>query len=213
MDKLIDASINEFSEVLASDAPAPGGGSTAALEGALGASLIGMVASLSVGRNKYAEYESFMRDAIKRAEVQRTKMLDIIDRDTEAYNLAYAVFSMPKDTEEQTAARKAAMQTALKTCTLTPFELIDCAVKTLELASEMVGKYNINAISDLGVAVLSLKASAQGAWLNMLVNLDGLHDEGFVTEYRKSGSELVVKAAELADNIYTDVLSTLIPEA
>jgi len=213
MDKLIDKSINDFSEVLASSAPAPGGGSTAALEGALGASLIGMVASLSVGRKKYAEFESFMRDAIKRAEVQRIKMLDIIDRDTEAYNLAYAVFSMPKDSEEQIAARKAAMQTALKTCTLTPFELIDCAVKTLELASEMVGKYNINAISDLGVAVLSLKASAQGAWLNMLVNLDGLHDESFVVEYRKSGSELVVKAAELADNIYADVLSKLIPEA
>ena len=213
MSKLIDMSLNEFSDVLASDAPAPGGGSTAAFEGALGAALIGMVASLSVGRKKYAEHESFMRDAVKRAEVLRIKMLDIVDRDTEAYNLAYAVFSMSKDTDEQKAARSAAMQTALKTCTLTPFELIDCAVKTLELASEMVGKYNINAISDLGVAVLSLKTSAQGAWLNMLVNLDGLHDEGFVAEYRKSGSEHVVRAAELADEIYADVLKNLIPEA
>ena len=212
MSKLIDLSVNEFSVVLASDAPAPGGGSTAALEGALGAALIGMVASLSVGRKKNAEFEPKMVDALKRAEVLREKMLDIVDRDTEAYNLAYAVFSMPKDTEEQTAARRAAMQTALKTCTLTPFELIDCALKTLELASEMVGKYNMNAISDLGVAVLSLKAAAQGAWLNMLINLDGIHDEGFNAEYRRSGSEIVVKAAELADGIYADILKSLIPE-
>ena len=212
MSKLVDLSISEFGNLLASDTPAPGGGSTAALEGSLGAALICMVASLTVGREKYAEHEAFMQKAIKRAEVLRTKMLDIIDRDTEAYNLAYAVFSMPKDTDEQISARKSAMQTALKTCTLTPFELIDCAVKTLELAAEMVGKYNINAISDLGVAVLSLKTSAQGAWLNMLINMDGIHDEGFNAEYRRSGSELVVRAAELADEIYADILKNLVPE-
>ena len=210
--KLVDISIENFSDKLASDSPAPGGGSTAALEGALGASLIGMVASLTIGRKNYAEFEPLMIDVVKRAEGLRIKMLDIIDRDTEAFNLVSAVFAMPKDTDEQKAARSSAMQTALKACTLTPFEMIDNSLKALELAKEIVGKYNTNAASDLGVAALSLKACAQGAWLNMLINFGGIHDEAFVAEYKNSGCEFLVRAAELADDIYDGVLLCLLPE-
>jgi len=210
--KLIDKSIKEFSKVLASEEPAPGGGSTAALGGALGAALLCMVASLTLGRARYAEHEPFMKEALKFANNMRLRMLDIIDRDTEAYNAVSAVFAMPKDTEKQKETRSSAMQEALKACTLTPFELIECTYMALQLADDMAGKYNINAASDFGVAVLNLKAAAQGAWLNVLINLDGIKDEIFSAKYILSGNELMHAITELSDDIYAEILRKLLPK-
>jgi len=209
--KLVDKTIREFSDLLASQAPAPGGGSTAALEGALGTALISMVASLTVGRRKYAEHEPLMFDILKRAEELRINMLDIIDRDTEAYNMVANVFAMPKDTDEERAVRHDAMQNALKACTLTPFEMIQCAYSGLVMIAEMFGKFNMNAASDLGVAVISLRACAEGAWLNILINLDGIRDEIFSAKYMISGSDLILKVTELADDIHADILHSLLP--
>jgi len=209
--KLVDKTIREFSDLLASQAPAPGGGSTAALEGCLGTALISMVASLTAGRRKYAEHEPLMLDIIKRAEELRRNMLDIIDRDTEAYNMVSAVFAMPKNTDGERAVRHDAMQNALKACTLTPFEMIQCAYSGLVLIAEMFGKFNLNAASDLGVAVISLKACAEGAWLNILINLDGIRDEIFSAKYMISGSDLILKVTELADDIHADILQVLLP--
>jgi len=210
--KLVDNSIREFCEKLCSDVPAPGGGSTAALAGVLGAALLVMVASLTAGRVRYAESESLMRDAIKRAEELRLSMLDIIDRDIDAFNTVSKVYAMPKDNDNEIAIRDAAMQDALKVCSLMPFELMECSYKALELADEMVGRCNVNAVSDLGVAVLNLKASAQGAWLNVLVNLDGIRDEIFSAKYTISGSELIEVISELADSIYDEILQVLFPK-
>jgi len=209
--KLVDKSIHEFNDLLASEAPAPGGGSTAALEGALGAALISMVASLTKGRKRYAEHEQLMADVLERAEELRKNMLDIIDRDTEAYNMVSAVFAMPKDTEEDRAVRHDAMQNALKACTVTPFEMIQCAYSGLVIIAEMFGKYNSNAASDLGVAVISLKAAAEGAWLNVLINLDGIRDEIFSAKYMISGSDLIGRITELADDIHAEILHSLLP--
>ena len=209
--KLVNKSIKDFSDMLASNIPAPGGGSAAALEGALGASLISMVALLTVGRKKYAEHEPLMADILKRADELRKNMLDIIDRDTEAYNMVSAVFAMPKNTQAERAIRDDAMQNALKACTITPFEMIQCAYSGLVLAAEIFGKYNENAASDLGVAVLSLRASAEGAWLNVLINLDGIRDEIFSAKYMISGSDLIQRVTELADDIYANILHSLLP--
>ena len=208
--KLIDQSINEFTGLLASGAPAPGGGSVAALQGALGASLLSMVASLTVGRAKYIDNESLMKDVILKAEELRLRALDIIDRDTEAYNMVSDVFTMPKSTEKEKALRHDAMQNALKGCTLVPFEMMECAYSSLELAMVMIGKYNANAASDLGVAVLSIKVAAQSAWLNVLINLDGIRDEIFSAKYTIAGSELIDNITELADYIYDDILHRLL---
>ena len=207
--KLIDKSIADFTQILSSEVPAPGGGSTAALHGALGASLIGMVASLTAGRIKYTEHEQLMRDVIKRSDELRKYMLDIIDRDTEAYNKVSAAIAMPKKTGEDKEKRFHTMQNALKACTLTPFEVMECAYGVLELAMIMVGKYNTSAASDLGVAVLSIKASAQGAWLNVLINLEGIRDEIFSAKYTMAGSELIENIVELADYIHEDILHKL----
>ena len=206
--KLVDRTISDVLEITASGAPAPGGGSIAALTGALGAALVGMVASLTVGRKMYADYDQLMIESIDRAEKLRLQLADIIDRDTEAFKSVTAVFAMPKETDEEKNKRSAAMQTALKSCVMTPVEIMECALSAIELAHEMQGKFNPNTASDLGVAVLSLKAAVKGAWLNVLINLGGIKDTAFAAEYKKRGESIIKKALPPADKIYNDVLQS-----
>ena len=179
--KLVEMKVNEFVDLMASDEPAPGGGSAAALEGALGAALTAMVCALTVGKKKYADVQELAIESQKKGNELKAQFVDVIDRDTEAFNAVSAVFAMPKDTDEEKAARKAAMQEALKGCTA----------------------------SDLGCAALSLKAAIQGAWLNVLINIGGIQDQAFADEYRQKGQALLDKALPLADAIYQEVLESL----
>lgn len=207
--KLAEMQVTEFVNLMASDAPAPGGGSAAALEGALGAALTAMVCALTVGKKKYADVQELAVESQKKAEELKARFVDVMDRDTEAFNAVSAVFAMPKDTDEQKAARKAAMQEALKGCTKTPFEMMQLACETLELTRSLVGRLNASAASDLGCSALSLRAAIQGAWLNVLINISGINDEAFAAEYRKNGEALLAKALPLADEIYEEILKTM----
>lgn len=207
--KLAGQTVTSFVDLMASDAPAPGGGSAAALEGALGAALTAMVCALTQGKKKYAEYAGLAEDVGEKAQALKAQYVDVIDRDTEAFNAVSAVFAMPKDTDEQKAARSAAMQEALKGCTKTPFEMMELAAKALELTDGVVGRSNLSAASDLGCAALSLKAAIQGAWLNVLINIGGLKDQAFADQYRAGGEALLKKALPLADSIYAKVLNSL----
>lgn len=207
--KLAEMQVTEFVNLMASDAPAPGGGSAAALEGAVGAALTAMVCALTVGKKKYADVQELAVESQKKAEELKARFVDVMDRDTEAFNAVSAVFAMPKETDEQKAARKAAMQEALKGCTKTPFEMMQLACETLELTRSLVGRLNASAASDLGCSALSLRAAIQGAWLNVLINISGINDEAFAAEYRKNGEALLVKALPLADEIYAEILKTM----
>jgi len=207
--KLADQTVTSFVDLMASDAPAPGGGSAAALEGALGTALTAMVCALTQGKKKYAEYAELSAEVGEKAQMLKAQYVDVIDRDTEAFNAVSAVFAMPKDTDEEKAARSAAMQEALKGCTKTPFEMMELAAKALELTDSVVGRSNLSAASDLGCAALSLKAAIQGAWLNVLINIGGLKDQAFAEQYRAEGETLLKKALPLADSIYAKVLNSL----
>lgn len=207
--KLVELTVKDFVDVMASDAPAPGGGSAAALEGALGIALTNMVAALTVGKAKYKDNEPLAIEIQGSATKLKQDFIDVIDADTEAFNGVSAVFSMPKDTEEEKAARKLAMQNALKACTKTPYEMMCLSLKALEITKSALGKTNTSAASDLGVAALSLKAAVQGAWLNILINISGINDEAFVTDYRKKGEDILAKALPLADEIYSEILKSL----
>lgn len=207
--KLAEMQVTEFVNLMASDAPAPGGGSAAALEGAVGAALTAMVCALTVGKKKYADVQELAVESQKKAEELKARFVDVMDRDTEAFNAVSAVFAMPKETDEQKAARKAAMQEALKGCTKTPFEMMQLACETLELTHSLVGRLNASAASDLGCSALSLRAAIQGAWLNVLINISGINDEAFAAEYRKNGEALLAKALPLADEIYAEILKTM----
>ena len=207
--KLAELKTAGFVDLLASDAPAPGGGSAAALEGALGAALTAMVCGLTVGKKKYAEFQELAEEAQKKATDLKARFVDVMDRDTEAFNVVSAAFGMPKATDEEKAARSAAIQEGLKGCTKTPFEMMELAVETLELTASILGKSNDSAASDLGVSALSLRAAIQGAWLNVLINIGSLQDTALAEDYRAKGEALLAKALPLADEIYSTVVSQM----
>ncbi len=207
--KLAELKTAEFVDLLASDAPAPGGGSAAALEGALGAALTAMVCGLTVGKKKYAEFQELAEEAQKKATDLKARFVDVMDRDTEAFNVVSAAFGMPKATDEEKAARSAAIQKGLEGCTKTPFEMMELAVETLELTASILGKSNDSAASDLGVSALSLRAAIQGAWLNVLINIGSLKNKELAEDYRAKGEALLAKALPLADQIYDTVVKSL----
>lgn len=206
---LVDLSLRDFASVLGSDAPAPGGGSAAALSGANGISLTKMVCELTLGKKKYADVQDVIADIHHKSGILQEQLLAAIDKDTEAFNLVSAVFEMPKETDEEKAARRAAMQSALKEAAQSPYDMMLVMVEALEVTQKAVGKSNTNAASDLGVAALSLKAGLQGAWLNVLINLSGIKDDSFVTTYRQKGEELLERGCSLADTIYESIVDVV----
>lgn len=207
--KLAELTTAGFADLLASDAPAPGGGSAAALEGALGAALTAMVCSLTVGKKKYEEHQELVQGAQAKALDLKARFVDVMDRDTQAFNVVSAAFGMPKATDEEKAARSAAIQEGLKGCTRTPFEMMELAVEALELTASILGKSNDSAASDLGVSALSLRSAIQGAWLNVLINIGSLKDKELAGDYRAKGEALLAKALPLADRIYDTVASAM----
>ena len=207
--KLSEMTNMEFSKMLASDAPAPGGGSVAALASSLGIALTNMVASLTEGKAKYAEYAELTAETLSKAEGLRAKLIDCMDRDTEIFGQMEAVFKMAKETDEEKAARREAMQAALKACSVVPLEIMVLSLDALEVTQACIGKSNISAASDLGVAALMLRSGIQGAWLNVLINIGGVKDEAFVKGYKEKGEALLGKALPLADSIYEKIKSEL----
>ena len=207
--KLADLKVTEFVDLLASDAPAPGGGSAAALEGAIGAALTAMVCGLTKGKKKFAEFNDLAVEAEVKALALKDRFVDVMDRDTEAFNVVSAAFGMPKETDEEKAARSAAIQKGLEGCTATPFEMMEIAVETLELTDSILGKSNDSAASDLGVSALSLRAAIQGAWLNVLINIGSLKNKELAEDYRAKGEAMLAKALPLADKIYETVLAAM----
>ena len=207
--KLADLKVTEFADLVASDAPALGGGSVASLYGAIGAALTAMVAGLTQGRKKYAEFAEHAAEVQQQASALQGKLIDVMDRDTEAFNVVSAAFGMPKDTDEQKAARSAAIQDGLKGCTKTPMEMMELCDETITLAASMLGRFNDTCASDLGVALLSLKAGIQGAWLNVLINVGSLKDQAFAAEYRSRGEALLAHALPLADECYAKVVKLI----
>jgi formiminotetrahydrofolate cyclodeaminase len=205
--KLADLKVTEFVDLLASDAPAPGGGSAAALEGAIGAALTAMVCGLTKGKKKFAEFNDLAVETEVKALALKDRFVDVMDRDTEAFNVVSAAFGMPKETDEEKAARSAAIQKGLEGCTATPFEMMEIAVETLELTDSILGKSNDSAASDLGVSALSLRAAIQGAWLNVLINIGSLKNKELAEDYRAKGEAILAKALPLADKIYAEVLT------
>ena len=198
--KLADMTVTQFVDTVASDAPAPGGGSVAALAGSIGAALTAMVANLTQGRKKYAEFAAYAAEVEKKGNDLKVRLLDVMDRDTEAFNVVSAAFGMPKDTDEQKAARSAAIQEGLKGCTRTPMEMMELCADAIALAASLLENgFNDTSASDFGVGFLSLKAAMQGAWMNVLINIGSLKDQAFAMEYRKKGETLLARSLPLAD--------------
>ena len=198
-----------FLDELASSAPAPGGGSAAALAAAIGAALVSMVANLTVGKKQYVDVQADIQRILVRSEALRHKCQDLLEQDVAAYTQVSRVYKMPKDTDEQKAARADAMQKALKNATTVPMELAQVCVEVLELCPEAAEKGNVNAVSDAGVGALMAEAALRAAALNVLINLGSIKDEAFVKRERAKLDALLAGTAQLKEQILQDVEAKL----
>ena len=206
---LADRTVTRFSELLSSGAPAPGGGSAAALEAALGAGLVAMVCRLTADKAQFAPHREALLEVTERAEALRRQLLEAMERDTESFLQVSGAFALPKGTEEEKAARSKAIQAALRGCIDTPMEMMELAAETLELTESLLGRFNDSAASDLGVAALSLRSAIQGAWLNVRINISSIKDQDLAERSRERGEALLAKALPAADRIYAAVLDMM----
>jgi formiminotetrahydrofolate cyclodeaminase len=208
-EKLTDKPTKAFLDELASSAPAPGGGSVAALSGALGAGLISMVCNLTLGKPKYAAVQDDISAILKKSEGLRKELTDLLEEDVQAYTRLSQTMKMPRDTEEQKAVRTKAMDKALKEATEVPMRVAEACVAVMALCPSAAEKGNTNAVSDVGVGILMAEAGLRGAALNVLINLGFIKDEHFVNESRRKLNSLLQGKPQLRDEIYNLVVSKL----
>ena len=167
-------SLTQFLDLLASSAPEPGGGAAAALVGATGAALVGMVANLTVGKEKFAAVAAEMEEARAQAESLRQKLMAAIDQDSVAFRQVMAAYRLPRETDEQKAARKQAIQAALREATQVPAGVVRLCEGVAAWSRVAADKGNPQVISDAAVAALLADAAAQSAALNVRINLVSL---------------------------------------
>ena len=207
--ELSELTVRGFANLLGSDAPAPGGGSAAALAGSLGASLSAMVSALTLGRKKYAEYQELAQSGYERGSALKDAFLQAMEHDTAVFNDFSAAMSLPKQTPEEKEARSAAMQKALTLCIESPLHMMELSLESIRLTDELLGKTNANALSDLGVSALMLAAAVQGAWLNVLINLGSLKDEAAANAYRAKGEALLNDTLQRSHALYEKIEQAL----
>jgi len=202
---LASMKINNFLSELASSSPAPGGGSVAALAGSLGAALSSMVCNLTVGKEKYAEVQDEIKEALKKSEKIRKDLTKLIDKDTEAFNDVMKAFKMPKETEQQKKKRSQAIQEGYKTAAMIPLETARTCEKILGIAKIVAEKGNQNSITDSAVSAIMAQAGVESAILNVKINLGSIKDEKFVkqisSELNKLQNNTNKKTNEILDII------------
>jgi glutamate formiminotransferase/formiminotetrahydrofolate cyclodeaminase len=187
---LVKMNLREFCNETLSDSPAPGGGSVAALMGALGASLGGMVANLSAGKRGWDDKLEYFSDWAVKAQQLKDELLLLVDEDTAAFNRVMDAFALPKESAEEKAARSRAIEEATKYAAEVPLKVMETASKSYELLSEMADKGNPASISDVGVGALATRACIEGAALNVRINLGQLKDEKFRTALANKVQEI-----------------------
>jgi len=207
--KLVDLSLSSFIWETSSDSPAPGGGSVAAAMGAMGAALGSMVANLSGHKRGWDDrWEEFANWAERGARMQK-RLLDLVDEDTEAYNGILSAFELPKKSDEEKAARSAAVEAATLNASLVPLTVMKEAFKVFELLEEMTLKGNPNSVTDGAVGVLAVRACIRGAFLNVKINVKGLKDRQKAEELIADAQVIDGAAARLEEEIISRVSAQL----
>ena len=203
--KLVELDVLKFLDVVDSNSPAPGGGSVSALASSLGASLARMVAHLSFGKKNYEA----LADDVKAKFVAnfdellkiKNELNDLIDRDSEAYNTVMAAYKLPKETDEEKAARSTEIQKSLKYAIQTPYDIVVLSGKAISLLGEILANGNQNAITDIGVGTMLLMVGLEGGILNVKVNLSSIKDTAYVEKINKEISEIKAVAEKEKERI------------
>ena len=180
--KLVEQRVIDFVAATASKEPTPGGGAIAALTAATGAALAEMVANLTFGKKGYEAVQTEMEELQAKAEAIRERMLELSQADADVFNIFMNALGLPKNTDEEKAARTAAIQQAYKDAAMVPFEIGELANQIFDLAELASRKGNQNLITDGIIAAINARAAVKLAFLNVRINLSGIKDESFVAE-------------------------------
>jgi len=200
--KIKDTAVEPFLDALASQGATPGGGSAAAIIGAMGAALVSMVCNLTIGKKKYADVEGEMKEVLGKAEVLRHKLTGMIEDDVKAFDTVMAAYGMAKETDADKAARDSAIQAALKQATEIPMRCCHAAREVIDLAAIASEKGNLNVISDAGVAVLAAYAALRSAALNVFTNARMITDKTYAEAKLKELNELLAGAEGATEKAY-----------
>ncbi|MDR1004090.1 MAG: cyclodeaminase/cyclohydrolase family protein [Prevotellaceae bacterium] len=187
---LATTTLTDFLNRTASNEPVPGGGSIAALNGAVASALATMVARLTIGKKKYEAHEALMQHIEALMLGARESFMAYIDRDADAYNALFACYKMPKEREEERENRSLAIEEATKQAAIVPMEVARQAAGLMEPLFDVVKLGNRNAVTDACVAVMSARTAVLGALLNVRINLTGIKDEAFVNTMREEADRL-----------------------
>jgi formiminotetrahydrofolate cyclodeaminase len=208
----VKGSCEDFVKVLASKAPVPGGGGASALVGAIGSALGNMVASLTVGKKKYADVEEQMYLLKSKSDRLEQELLELVVKDAEVFEPLSKAYGMPDETPEQQAEKSKVMEAALKVACSVPLEIMRKCCVAIELHREFAAKGSSLAVSDAGVGVAFCKAALQGASLNVFINTKAMQDKEYVTKINGEAKSLLSKYEVMADEIYASVLKKLVKE-
>jgi len=206
---IIEQPINQFLDELASSSATPGGGSAAAILGAVGAALVSMVCNLTIGKKNYAEAEVEMRDVLRDAEALRQRLADMVAADIDAFNGLMAAYGLAKQTDDEKAARTAAIQHALIAATEAPLACARASAEVIALSMRAAEVGNRNVISDAGVAALAAQAALRSAALNVDINVPSLTDAAFALACRQEIDALLASAVPLSEQAIARVKERL----
>jgi methenyltetrahydrofolate cyclohydrolase len=213
--KLIEMTLNQFSNEVDSNSPAPGGGSVAALSSNIGVSLARMMANLSFGKKKYEALDEDIKaefnNRFEKLGDIRNELMELVDRDTESFNEVMKAFKMPKATDEEKDFRNKAIQEATLFSIEVPYKTAELSLEALRLLEYLVGYGNQNAITDVGVGTLLSYSGMEGAILNVKVNLMGLEDTKVVEEYSSKCASMIKEGSEIKDRIMSNIHKSLDP--
>lgn len=202
---LTELTVKDFLNKVAGSDPVPGGGSIAALNGAIAAALAAMVANLTIGKKNYADCEELMKQIAERAAGLKEEFVADVDRDSEAYDRVFACFKMPKATDEEKAARSAAIQEATKFAAQVPMEVARRAYGLMDTIVQVARKGNQNAVTDACVAMMAARSAVLAALMNVRINLGSLKDKEFALAMQAEADGLeqqaLAKEKELLDEI------------
>ena len=205
----INEPIKKYLDDTASGAPTPGGGSVAALVGALGAALTSMVCNFTVGKEKYKDVEEEVAEILSQAESLRGDLARLMQTDTEAYSQVSAAYGMPRKTSQEKKTRTAAIQEALKSALEVPLKASMRSYDVLKLNESLVDKGNPNLISDVGVAVALAEAALQSAAMNVEINLVSIKDEEFCKGVREKLDPIVAEGAKIKAEVWEKVMKVI----
>ena len=202
---LVDLTVKQFLGKVSGNDPVPGGGSIAALNGSIAASLAAMVAGLTIGKKGYEDKTELMEKIQKAMLENKAAFIADVDKDSEAYDKVFGCFKMPKETPEQKAARSAAIQEATKFAAEVPMSVARRAYEIMDMIAEVARKGNSNAVTDACVAMMAARSSVLGALLNVKINLGSLKDADYVARMKKEADELEKKTCEKESELLKEI--------